>query len=216
MAALLCSGLVCAHGGGLDERGCHNDKRAGNYHCHRSQYPASAARLPAQRNRVPMPSAPASKERVLNSASDESVRFAVVTVNNLKIRAGQSSRSKVQGRLVRGAMVKIVDSHGNWWLIDPLGPETVGYVSSRYLVPLNAELQQSSPTSIVTPRTDAEIVRDIVDESIARYRGKCPCPYSIDRAGRRCGTRSAYSRQGGASPMCFATDVPEALVRGRR
>lgn len=25
---------VLAHGGGLDGRGCHNDNKAGNYHCH--------------------------------------------------------------------------------------------------------------------------------------------------------------------------------------
>jgi len=24
-----------AHGGGLDGMGCHNDNKAGNYHCHR-------------------------------------------------------------------------------------------------------------------------------------------------------------------------------------
>ena len=26
---------VSAHGGGLDGYGCHNDNKAGNYHCHR-------------------------------------------------------------------------------------------------------------------------------------------------------------------------------------
>lgn len=26
---------VAAHGGGLDGLGCHNDNKAGNYHCHR-------------------------------------------------------------------------------------------------------------------------------------------------------------------------------------
>jgi hypothetical protein len=25
---------VAAHGGGIDSRGCHNDNKAGNYHCH--------------------------------------------------------------------------------------------------------------------------------------------------------------------------------------
>lgn len=27
---------ACAHGGGLDVRGCHNDHKAGGYHCHRN------------------------------------------------------------------------------------------------------------------------------------------------------------------------------------
>jgi len=26
---------VAAHGGGLDSYGCHNDRKAGTYHCHR-------------------------------------------------------------------------------------------------------------------------------------------------------------------------------------
>jgi hypothetical protein len=27
--------LDAAHGGGLDRYGCHNDRKAGGYHCHR-------------------------------------------------------------------------------------------------------------------------------------------------------------------------------------
>jgi hypothetical protein len=46
-----------------------------------------------------------------------------------------------------------------------------------------------------------------IRQSIAAYSGSCPCPYSTDRAGRRCGARSAYSRPGGAAPLCFASDV---------
>ena len=48
-----------------------------------------------------------------------------------------------------------------------------------------------------TAKTDAEIKRAIINESIASYRsnrGNCPCPYNTDRAGHRCGARSAYSR----------------------
>jgi hypothetical protein len=43
-------------------------------------------------------------------------------------------------------------------------------------------------------KTDAEIKREILKQSIASYRGSCPCPYNVDRAGRMCGRRSAYSR----------------------
>jgi hypothetical protein len=57
-----------------------------------------------------------------------------------------------------------------------------------------------------TEKTDAEIKQAIIKESIASYRGSCPCPYNVDRAGRRCGARSAYSRPGGASPLCYEKD----------
>ena len=65
-------------------------------------------------------------------------------------------------------------------------------------------------------RSDAQIRRDIVRESIASYPSSCPCPYSTDRAGRRCGGRSAYSRPGGYSPKCYPSDVSDAEVARRR
>ena len=61
-------------------------------------------------------------------------------------------------------------------------------------------------------KTDAEIMQEIIKESISSYRGSCPCPYNVDRAGRRCGARSAYSRPGGASPVCYDKDVTQKMV----
>jgi hypothetical protein len=29
--------LAWAHGGGLDKNGCHHDKKAGDYHCHKGE-----------------------------------------------------------------------------------------------------------------------------------------------------------------------------------
>ena len=66
------------------------------------------------------------------------------------------------------------------------------------------------------PRTDEEIKRILISQSVARYSGSCPCPYNTDRAGRRCGGRSAYSRPGGASPLCYANDVTDAMVKAYR
>lgn len=58
-----------------------------------------------------------------------------------------------------------------------------------------------------------EVRQILVDKSIASYAGSCPCPENRDRAGRRCGKRSAYSRPGGNAPYCYKSDVPEAEVR---
>lgn len=33
--------------------------------------------------------------------------------------------------------------------------------------------------------------------------GSCQCPYDTDSSGNRCGSRSAYSRPGGSSPICY-------------
>jgi len=65
-------------------------------------------------------------------------------------------------------------------------------------------------------RTNEIIKQQIINESIASYRGNCPCPYNTDRIGRRCGARSAYSRPGGASPICYVEDVTPRMVEEYR
>lgn len=76
--------------------------------------------------------------------------------------------------------------------------------------------QQPIAPSNATQMTDEQVRQAIIRQSIASYSGNCPCPYNTDRAGRRCGARSAYSRPGGASPKCFASDVSEAEVQRYR
>jgi hypothetical protein len=61
-------------------------------------------------------------------------------------------------------------------------------------------------------KTDAEIKKEIIKASIAEYKGSCPCPYSVDRAGKSCGGRSAYSKPGGKSPVCYDKDVTPKMI----
>lgn len=59
LATLLLTLLICAvslgaayaHGGGLNSEGCHNNRKTGDYHCHRSG--ASARPAPAKPSPVP-------------------------------------------------------------------------------------------------------------------------------------------------------------------
>lgn len=46
---LLACSTAHAHGGGLNKDGCHNDRKAGGYHCHRgpNASPARAGDIPA-------------------------------------------------------------------------------------------------------------------------------------------------------------------------
>jgi hypothetical protein len=64
--------------------------------------------------------------------------------------------------------------------------------------------------------SDAAVKQRIIKASIAAYPGNCPCPYNSDRAGRSCGRRSAWSREGGYAPKCYASDVSAAEVRAWR
>ena len=51
--------------------------------------------------------------------------------------------------------------------------------------------------------------------SIAAYLATghpCACPYNLARNGSQCGGRSAYSRPGGAEPLCYPKDVSDGMV----
>lgn len=64
--------------------------------------------------------------------------------------------------------------------------------------------------------SDSQIKQLLIEESIAAYDGNCPCPYSRARNGSRCGKRSAYSREGGAAPLCYPADVTAEMVQTYR
>jgi hypothetical protein len=61
--------------------------------------------------------------------------------------------------------------------------------------------------------TDDEVRQRIIAASKAAYPGSCPCPENLDRAGRRCGMRSARSKPGGESVLCYPTDVTDEQVK---
>ena len=64
--------------------------------------------------------------------------------------------------------------------------------------------------------TDAEIRQILIEESINSYSGNCPCPYNRASNGSRCGKRSAYSRPGGAEPLCYQSDVTDRMIERYR
>lgn len=79
-------------------------------------------------------------------------------------------------------------------------------------IPLQAKGEKAKTKS----PSDAQIKALLIEASIAGYSGNCPCPYSTARNGSRCGRRSAYSREGGAEPLCYAKDVSADMVRAYR
>jgi hypothetical protein len=60
--------------------------------------------------------------------------------------------------------------------------------------------------------SDQQITQSIINESIANYNGNCPCPYNRASNGSSCGRRSAYSRPGGYSPICYPNDVTPVMI----
>jgi hypothetical protein len=65
-------------------------------------------------------------------------------------------------------------------------------------------------------RSDADIKKLIIAESIASYPGPCACPYQTARNGSSCGKRSAYSRPGGYEPKCYDADITPEMVLSYR
>jgi hypothetical protein len=65
----------------------------------------------------------------------------------------------------------------------------------------------------------AAIAAMIVQASRAQYHAggrPCACPDDTMRNGRACGARSAYSRPGGAAPLCYPQDVTAAMIESYR
>lgn len=61
-------------------------------------------------------------------------------------------------------------------------------------------------------KDNSKLKRSIILRSIASYSGVCACPYSRMRNGRKCGKRSAWSKPGGASPICYETDITKEML----
>jgi hypothetical protein len=89
-----------------------------------------------------------------------------------------------------------------------LAPRVVGAIAAFIIL-------SAAPTLAREPVSDAQIRQAIIQDSIARYQATghpCACPYNPARNGSRCGGRSAYSRPGGASPLCYPQDVSDGMV----
>jgi hypothetical protein len=63
-------------------------------------------------------------------------------------------------------------------------------------------------------KEDLEAVKKrMISESLSQYQGNCPCPYNYASNGSHCGARSAYTKRGGTSPLCYPTDITDEQAR---
>ena len=61
--------------------------------------------------------------------------------------------------------------------------------------------------------TVAQVKQIITHDSIASYPGTCACPFNTARNGSSCGRRSAWSKAGGYSPICYEKEVSKEMVK---
>ncbi|WAL58870.1 hypothetical protein [Thermocoleostomius sinensis] len=70
--------------------------------------------------------------------------------------------------------------------------------------PSPSPIPAPAPAPVVIPSpSSTPVSTGPIREAVS---GSCDCPYDTDRAGRRCGGRSAYSRPGGNQPVCYFED----------
>ena len=60
--------------------------------------------------------------------------------------------------------------------------------------------------------TDDQVKQRIIDDSISSHPGTCACPFNAARNGSSCGRRSAWSKAGGYSPICYKKEVSKEMV----
>lgn len=123
------------------------------------------------------------------------------------VRARPAPAGRRLRRLAAGARLQVLAHEGAWTQVALPEQEIIGWVPSRLL-----STEPPPPPRL----SDREIRRILIRESIDAYDGNCPCPYFADAAGRACGRRSAWSREGGESPYCYPADVPSEAVEAWR
>lgn len=97
-------------------------------------------------------------------------------------------------------------------------PVTVLPPSIESLPPQKSGEKQEGAVVAKPPKellTAAAVAALIIAASRSAYHATgrpCACPDDRMRNGRACGGRSAYSRPGGAAPLCYAHDVTASMV----
>ncbi|WHO24094.1 SH3 domain-containing protein [Agrobacterium tumefaciens] len=174
-----------------------------------------------ERQTSPSASTASPPSETARSQTIAEIRTKFVNGNGVALRAAPGPKAQIIDRLDRGRKVDLLQPEGQWSRIKDILTQKEGWVASRFLQDENPKREQiskpSEPTNKPTPTISPTIIiQRIIAESVANYPGTCACPYSTDRRGRRCGSRSAYSKPGGYAPICFAQDVTKSMIEAYR
>lgn len=168
-----------------------------------------------------------SRTRVENHDSETMSAVVFVRGKRVALREGPGKEFAILDRYDAGRPVRLLHVDGEWSRIQDNLTRREGWMASHLLSSDKPRSQQKRNTAAsVEPSreepikvpgiSDAVIVQRIIAESISGYSGSCPCPENRDRAGRHCGRRSAYSKPGGAAPVCYPGDVSRAMIEAFR
>ena len=133
--------------------------------------------------------------------SNAVVEERLFTTANVNMRSDARAEAGAIMTIPSGSQVVALGMRGAWRGVR-YGGKT-GWVASRYLA---AERPQPKPVPKVS--VPVEVARPAQRSRKGEpvrgpMVGRCDCPYDLMRNGRLCGGRSAYSRPGGRSPVCY-------------
>jgi len=142
-----------------------------------------------------------------------------VSGNRVALRGGPGTDHPVIDRYDKGRPVSLLEERAKWSRVRDKLTAREGWIANFLLEDARsskkARVASTQPKQERAPAaglSSAEIAKRIISQSIASYPGSCPCPYNVDRGGRRCGKRSAYSRPGGYAPICYPSDVTSQMI----
>ncbi|WP_421577957.1 SH3 domain-containing protein [Shinella sp. M31] len=155
--------------------------------------------------------------------ADAPIRY--VSGKRVGFRSGPSTTDPIIDRFDAGRMVFLMEQAGDWARIRDDLTQHEGWIATRFLsetetktnaAPAKTEKKPEEIEVAIPVVPDSVLIQRIIAESLDSYPSSCACPCSRDRAGRRCGKRSAYSRPGGYAPVCFPGDVTKAMIEAFR
>ncbi len=154
-------------------------------------------------------------------------RLLFVRGKRVALRSGPDKGFTIIDRYDIGREVTLLESQTDWSHVRDSLTRRDGWISSNLLSKSKPEETAKRETQVpqeappkpkiaIPDISDTTIIQSIITQSISVYPGTCACPYNIDRAGRKCGRRSAYNRGGGYAPVCFPQDVSKEMISAFR
>src|SRR5262249_42572273 len=92
-----------------------------------------------------------------------------------------------------------------------LNPPAIKHQAQPSASPPPPDAKRKAEVALTAAAIAAIIVKASRDQYYATGH-PCACPDDLMRNGRACGGRSAYSRPGGAAPLCYPTDVTAEMI----
>jgi hypothetical protein len=147
-----------------------------------------------------------------------------ISGSHVALRASPDAKASILDRLNNGQSVIEIERKNGWVKVRHSLTQIDGYVAVSRLrdtPPEGKEKEEvKAPTKADTAivLTVSAIAALLIAESVADYRSTrpCACPYNQTRTGASCGGRSAWSRPGGAKPLCYPTDITSAMISAFR